>query len=78
MMNYAAGAILNADLRARAQVLYGSYTEGDPGWYGRISESLYRFGLEKTSKEVIEAFLGRPVSPQALLDDMSRAVAGVN
>jgi hypothetical protein len=78
MMNYAAGAILNADLRARTQVLYGSYTEGDPGWYRRISESLYRFGLEKTSKEVIEAFLGRPVSPQALLDDMSRAVAGAN
>jgi len=75
---YAAGAILNADLRARAQALYGSYTEGDPGWYARISESLYRFGLEKTSKDVIEAFLGRPVSPQALLDDMSRAVAGEN
>jgi hypothetical protein len=64
--------------RAGVQALYGSYTEGDPGWYGRISESLYRFGLEKTSKEVIEAFLGRPVSPQALLDDMSRAVAGAN
>jgi hypothetical protein len=78
MMNYAAGAILNADLRARARALYGPYTEGDPGWYGRISESLYRFGLEKTSKQVIEDFLGRPVSAQALLDDMSRAVAGAN
>jgi hypothetical protein len=78
MMNYAAGAILNADLRVRARELYGPYTEGDPGWYARICESLYRFGLEKTSKEVIEAFLGRPVSPQALLDDMSRAVAGAN
>ena len=78
MMNYAAGAILNADLRARAHALYGSYTEGDPGWYGQISQSLYRFGLEKSSKEVIEAFLGRPVSPQALLDDMSRAVAAAN
>jgi hypothetical protein len=78
MLNYAAGAILNADLRVRARELYGPYTEGDPGWYARISEGLYRFGLEKTSKEVIEAFLGRPVSPQALLDDMSRAVAGAN
>jgi hypothetical protein len=78
MMNYAAGAIMNADLRVRARELYGPYTEGDPGWYGRIGESLYRFGLEKTSQEVIEAFLGRPVSPQALLDDMSRAVAGAN
>ena len=77
MMNYAAGAILNADLRARSLELYGPYSEGDPGWYDRISETLYRFGLEKTSKEVIEAFLGRPVSPQALLDDMSRATTGV-
>jgi hypothetical protein len=75
MMNYAAGAILNADLRARARELYGSYTEGDPGWYQRISASLYRFGLERASKDVIEDFLGRPVSPQALLDDMGRVVA---
>ncbi len=78
MMNYAAGAIMNADLRARVFERYGRYTEGDPGWYGRISETLYRFGLEKTSKEVIESFLGRPVSPQALLDDMSRAVSGAH
>ena len=74
MMNYAAGAIMNADLRARARALHGPYTEGDPLWYGRISESLYRFGLAKTSKQVIEAFLGRPISPRALLDDMTRAV----
>jgi hypothetical protein len=76
MMNYAAGAILNADLRARARELYGPYTEGQAGWYQRISASLYRFGLERTSKDVIEDFLGRPVSPQALLDDMARAVVG--
>jgi hypothetical protein len=74
MMNYAAGAILNADLRARARELYGPCTEGDAGWYARIAEQLYRFGLERSSRQVIEAFLGRPVSPQALLDDMSRAV----
>lgn len=76
MMNYAAGAIVNADLRARAAELYGPYTVGNPLWYDNISESLYRFGLEKTSQNVIEEFLGRPVSPQALLDDMSRALAG--
>ncbi len=78
MMNYAAGAILVADLRARARELYGSEIDGDPNWYGRISERLYRFGLEKGSKEVVEAFLGRPVSPQALLDDMARAVEREN
>jgi len=73
MMNYAAGAILNADLRARARARYGPYTEGDPAWYGNISASLYRFGLERTSVQVIEDFLGRAVSPQALLDDLARA-----
>jgi hypothetical protein len=76
MMNYAAGAILAADLRARIRELHGSHTDEDPGWYERVARSLYRFGLEKPSKEVIEEFLGRPVSPQALLDDMARAAAG--
>jgi len=78
MMNYAAGAILNADLRARARELYGPCTEGNSAWYGRISDGLYRFGLEQTSQAVIEAFLGRPVSPQALLDDLARAVPSGN
>jgi len=74
MMNYAAGAILAADLRARSRELYGTPADGSPGWYEALAQSLYRFGLEKPSKQVIEDFLGRPVSPQALLDDMSRAV----
>jgi hypothetical protein len=38
-----------------------------------VSDALYRFGLERPSKQVIEDFLGRPVSPQALMDDMRRA-----
>jgi hypothetical protein len=75
MMNYAAGAILAADLRARLRELHGPAAEGDPGWYARAAQALYRFGLEKPSKQVIEEFLGRPVSPQALLDDMARAAA---
>ena len=76
MMNYAAGAILNADLRARARALHGDFSAGDPGWYPRICESLYRFGLERSARRVVEDFLGRPVSPQAILDDMGRARAG--
>jgi hypothetical protein len=74
MMNYAAGAILAADLRARLRELRASRAEADPGWYEEAARRLYRFGLEKSSKHVIEEFLGRPISPQALLDDMSRAV----
>jgi hypothetical protein len=73
MMNYAAGAILVADLRATLRERYGRFDAGDPGWYARVSEALYRFGLERPSKQVIEEFLGRPISPQALLDDMRRA-----
>jgi hypothetical protein len=72
MLNYAAGAILVADLRARAKELHGPYTEGDPSWYPWVSERLYRFGLERPSRQVIEDFLGRPVSPRALLEDLER------
>lgn len=73
MLNYAVGAILIADLRARAKELHGACTEGDPAWYPWVSERLYRFGLERTSRRVIEDFLGRPVSPRALLEDLARA-----
>ncbi len=73
MMNYAAGAILCADLRARLRELHGPFAEGDPDWYARVAASLYRFGLERPSRQVIEDFLGRPISPQALLDDLTRA-----
>src|SRR5262245_39425318 len=75
MMNYAAGAILAADLRARLRELHGSYAEGDPGWYARAAQALYRYGLERSSKEVSEAVLGRPVSPPAPLYDLPRAAA---
>jgi hypothetical protein len=76
MMNYAAGAILVADLRAAMRERHGRFDAGDPDWYARVSEQLYRFGLERPSVQVIEDFLGRPVSPQALLDDMRRAGSG--
>ena len=72
MMNYAVGAIIVADLRARARALRGPFTSADPAWYPWLSERLYRFGLAKPSREVITTFLGRPLLPQALLDDMSR------
>jgi hypothetical protein len=73
MMNYAVGAILIADVRVRTKQEHGAYAEGDPAWYAWVSERLYRFGLERTSKQVVEEFLGRPVSPRALLVDLSRA-----
>jgi hypothetical protein len=72
MMNYAAGAILVADLRARARELRGRFTDPDPSWYPWLSDRLYRFGLERTSRQVIVDFLGRELSPEALLADLAR------
>jgi len=71
MLNYALGAILVADLRARARELFGAQPWGDTSWYGRVAERLYRFGLEHPSRQVIEDFLGRPVTPDALLRELA-------
>ncbi|MFI5183520.1 MAG: hypothetical protein ACHQNV_03910, partial [Vicinamibacteria bacterium] len=72
MMNYAAGAVIVADVRARARALRGSFTRADAGWYPWLSEHLYRFGLERSSQRVLDDFLGRPLSPDALLADLAR------
>lgn len=72
MVNYAAGAILIAAIRARIQAEHGPFTAGDSTWYAWVAPRLYRFGLERPTREVLEAFLGGPVSPAALLADMRR------
>jgi hypothetical protein len=72
MMNYAAGAILIAAVRARTVDVHGSFVTGDGTWYEWVSRQLFRFGLERPTSEVIEEFLGGPVAPTALLADMRR------
>ncbi len=72
MMNYALGAIIVADLRARCQELRGQFSKPDAGYYAWLSERIYRFGQEKSSRLVIEDFLGRPASPEAIIRDMRR------
>jgi hypothetical protein len=72
MMNYAAGAMLIAAIRERTRKLHGPFSSGDSTWYGWITPRLFRFGLEKPSKQVIEDFLEGPVSPAAILADMRR------
>ena len=72
MMNYAVGAILIAALRARATERYGPWLLGDRGWYPRVSQALFRWGLERPTREVVEEFLGGPVTPAAILEDMGR------
>jgi len=72
MANYAIGAIIIADLRARLIAQHGDFAAGDTTWYGWVAPRLYRFGLERSSRQVIEEFLGRPLAPEALLDDLER------
>jgi hypothetical protein len=72
MMNYALGAILVADMRARCLERHGPFTNGDPGYYPWLSERLYRFGLSRRSGDVIRDFLGRAPSPNAIISDLGR------
>ncbi|MCI0687470.1 MAG: hypothetical protein L0Y54_09580 [Sporichthyaceae bacterium] len=73
MVNYAIGPILAADLRAAIRAARGDWTAGDPGWYAWVSERIYRWGLERTSGEVLRDVLGRPPTPDALLTEIARA-----
>jgi hypothetical protein len=75
MMNYAAGAMLIAAIREHTRKVHGSFSAGDNTWYGWIAPRLFRFGVEKPSREVIEEFLEGPVTPAAILADMRR-IAG--
>jgi hypothetical protein len=72
MVNYALGAILVADLREHVAEQGGRFTTGDRDWYRRVSDGLYRFGLERPTQTVLTEFLGRPLSPDAILRDMAR------
>ncbi|MGH7497666.1 MAG: hypothetical protein ACREL3_02315, partial [Gemmatimonadales bacterium] len=72
MMNYAAGAILIAAIRARTSEMHGSFAAGDSTWFEWVAPRLYRFGLERPTREVVTEFLGGPVSPRAILADMGR------
>ena len=72
MMNYAVGANLIAAIRARTVAQHRPYFAGDSTWYPWVSSRLFRYGLERPTSEVIEEFLGAPVTPAALLADMRR------
>jgi hypothetical protein len=72
MMNYAVGSILIAALRARAVERHRPWLQGDTSWYPWVSRTLFRYGLERPARQVVEDFLGGPVTPAALLEDMGR------
>lgn len=72
LINYALGAFVVADLRATIRARRGPAAWQDPDMYGWLIERLYRFGLERPARAVLEDLLGHPLRPGALLDDLER------
>lgn len=72
MVNYGLGSVLTADMRQRTREASGAFDTGNPQWYPWLSEHLLRFGEEIETSELLRQFLGRPVSPEALLDQIRR------
>jgi hypothetical protein len=72
MVNYGFGAILTAEMRKHILEALGAFDTGDSRWYGWLSEQLLRYGSERDTRTLMQDFLGRPVSPQALLEQMHR------
>jgi hypothetical protein len=72
MVHYAVGAVVAADVRARCRSLRGPFSQPDAGYYGWLSERLFRFGLERPTRQVLADFLGRPLSSDAVRADLAR------
>ena len=72
MVNYGLGAILTAEMRQHISEVLGAFDTGDSRWYGWLSEHLLRYGSERDTRTLMQDFLGRPVSPQALLQQIRR------
>ena len=72
MVNYGLGAVLTAEMRQHIRESLGPFDTGDPRWYAWLGERLLRYGSERDTRTLLQDFLGRPVSPQALLNQIHR------
>ncbi len=72
MVNYGFGAVLTADMRQHIRDAMGPFDTGDSRWYGWLGEHLLQYGSEHDASTLLQDFLGRPVSPQALLNQIHR------
>lgn len=72
MVNYGLGAVITADIRQRIADQLGPFQNGDARWYGWLSEHLLRTGEEQETAQLLRQFLGRAVSPEALLGELRR------
>ena len=72
MVNYGLGSLITADLRQRIAQELGPFETGDPRWFRWLGERLLACGEEHPTPQLLQAFLGRPVSPAALLGQLRR------
>ena len=72
MVNYGLGSVLTADIRQHTREALGPFETGNSQWYSWTGERLLRFGEEQETSLLLKQFLGRSVSPQALLDQIRR------
>jgi hypothetical protein len=73
LANYALSAIMAAAVRARILQVRGSWFAGDPGWYPFVSEALFAPGASRAPADLLETFLGGPLTAEPLLADLRRA-----
>jgi hypothetical protein len=72
MVNYGLGAVVTADLRQHIASRLGPFDAGDARWFAWLSDNLLSTGQAHETAALLRGFLGRPVSPQALLDQIGR------
>jgi len=72
MVNYGLGAVITADIRQRIAQQLGPCDRGDVRWYGWLSAELLASGERYPTAQLLRRFLGRPVSPAALLGQLAR------
>jgi hypothetical protein len=72
MMNYALGAVIVTAIRERVAAVHGQFATGDPSWYAWLSAHLLRFGLARSTHDVLPELLGGPLDDAPLLRDLGR------
>jgi hypothetical protein len=72
MVNYGLGAVITADIRQRIAQQLGPFDAGEARWYGWLADHLLASGEQHPTDQLLRQFLGRPVSPAALLAELKR------
>jgi nitroreductase len=72
MVNYGLGAVVTADIRQRVATQLGPFDTGNERWFSWLSQNLLSSGQTHETAKLLRGFLGRPVSPQALLTEIGR------